>query len=207
MRTRIFFAPVSLVVLVALLLVQGCRSAVGPRDIFHRIEAPPPAAAAPAPVLDGVLEIDRLRGEAVLAALPLLYRRSASSQEILRYGYHLWTDPAPVMLQRAIGARIEASGWVARVVYPEQRVRPDYVLRGRIERLEHHRDEHVAVIALQLDLVEEQRGRPVHSGHYTERVEAADASVGASVEAYGIGLGRILERFWQELEDAPAEES
>jgi ABC-type uncharacterized transport system auxiliary subunit len=188
--------------IVLVLALVSCRSGPGPRDSFYRIEASPQIVALPAPLLVGVLEVERFGGEAVMAALPLLYRKSASSAELLRYGYQLWTDPPPLMLQRAIGAGMEASGLATRVVYPEQRVRPDFVLRGRIERLEHIREERVALLALQLDLAADQGTRPLYSGRYVERVEASDASVHAVVLAFEVGLGRILDRFRSELEES-----
>lgn len=189
-------ARVALSAGIALLVaLAGCRAGPGPRDSFHRVEAPPPQTPSPALLLTGVLEVDRFGSEAVLVALPILYRSSASSPEILRYGYHLWTDPATLMLQRSIGRYVEGAGWAERVVYPEQRVQADYALRGRVEQLEHLRDAPAAALTLQLDLVDVHDGRSLYSGRYSEVEPATDTSVAAAVDAFGTGLARILERF------------
>ena len=53
-------------------LQLGCAAAPAPRDHFYRIEAPPPARAADAPLLAGTLSVQRLRADALTDESSLL---------------------------------------------------------------------------------------------------------------------------------------
>ena len=183
------------------ILLAACASGPGPVDHFYRLEATAPETPMPNPVFPGVLEVDLFRSDALAGERLLLYRTDEASPEVRRQSYHYWVDPPPQMIQRELTGYLRAAGAATRVVTPDTRIEPDFVLRGRILRLERLLTGHAprVLVRLEISVVSERNRALALLGSYREEQLADGTAVEASVVAFEQALTRIFERF---LDDA-----
>jgi ABC-type uncharacterized transport system auxiliary subunit len=113
----------------------GCASGPAPRDHFYRLETAAPKKLA-SPPLAGTLEVDRLRVEAISQGRQMLYREASRPAEIAQHAYHYWVDPPSVMLQEQLVGYLRLAGAARQVVTPAVHVESDYLVSGRLLRLE-----------------------------------------------------------------------
>ena len=193
---------IRLAALAALLVAGwlGCASGPAPRDHFYRVNiaAPDPLAS---PALPGVLEVDRLRVEAVAQGRRMLYRDASLPNVIGQHRYHYWSDPPGLMLQDQLVRSLRAAGVAKSVVTPGIHVDSDYLLKGRIVRMERHTGSGAPRIAVEIgfSLVgTEGRKLLLHESYLEERSVSRD-DVGASVAAYDDALAAILRRLLADL--------
>jgi len=186
----LFWAP--------LLLLSGCLSSAPPvpRDHYYRVLVPAPARSD-VPILKGVLAIAPLEADGLLRERPLIYSASGESYEMQQHDYHYWTDPPPRMLQIQLIDYLRRSGLAATVVTPDLRIEADYVLSGRIKRLERllGGGPTRVVAEIELALVERTSKRLILVRSYDAEVLSADESVAASITALNTALTRIFESF------------
>jgi ABC-type uncharacterized transport system auxiliary subunit len=178
----------------------GCALTGSPRpDAFYRLEpaAPPPLAR---PALPGLLEVDRLRADAITSERLLLFRAGDDATEVRRHAYHQWVDPPPLMLQVALASALRGAGVARAVVTSDQRARPDFVLGGRILRLERRLDGPPrALLELELSLTRESDRALLLQRVYREERAAEGAAVADAVRAFDAALGALLERLVADL--------
>jgi ABC-type uncharacterized transport system auxiliary subunit len=187
--------------LVAVVTV-GCASGPAPRDHYYRLETAAPKALA-SPKLAGTLEVDRLRVEAISQGRRMLYRDMSQSGEIGQHAYHYWVDPPSVMLQDQLVRYLRAAGAAENVVTPAVYVESDYLVSGRIIRMERILSGSEQRVAVEIELVltrRERRDLLLLETYREERV-APGAGVAASVTAYEQAVSAIFERF---LADIPS---
>jgi len=187
---------------VALLLgLAACAGSPPPPDAFHRLVVPPPAART-TPRLDGVLEVERLAAADVLRSRPLVVMEAGTG--VLRHArYHLWVDGPPVLLQDALVDYLRAAGLAERVVTPELRDEPRWLVEGRIHRFERVAGAGgAAAVRLELVLRERDAGPPrVHEVYRVTRA-AADDSAAAAIEALGLAVGEVFAAFVSDVDQA-----
>lgn len=175
----------------------GCASSPAPRDHFYRLEVAPPAAQG-APALPGALEVDRPRVEAVAQGRRMLYREASRPGVIHQHSYHFWTDPPGVMVQDLLIGYLRASGVARSVVAPGVHVESDFLLKGRVVRLERQVGGGTArvVVELEFTLLGTNGRRVLLDESYREErsvaSESVEAAVVASEDALGAIFGRLL---------------
>ena len=183
----------------------ACAGSPPPPDSFHRLLVPAPAVRA-APLLSGVVEVDRFR-----ASDTLLGRAMAVSDpdgRLLRHArYDYWADAPPALLQQALIGYLRAGGLAERVVTPEQRDDPRWIVSGRIQRFDWVRGGGgggAAAIVIDLALRGRDDGslRLQHTYRSTHVASADDAS--AVAEALEIAVGEVFGSFVADLETALA---
>jgi ABC-type uncharacterized transport system auxiliary subunit len=180
----------------------ACASGPAPRDHFYRLEAAAPKALA-SPALAGTVEVDRLRVEAVSHGRRMLYRDASQSGEIGQHAYHHWVDPPSVMLQDQLVRYMRLAGAAETVVTPAVHVESDYLVSGRIIRMERILSGGEQRVAVEIELMltrQEGRDLLVLETYREERV-APGAGVDQSVAAYEQAITAIFERF---LADIPS---
>ncbi len=185
------------------LLVAGCMSGPAPRDHYYRLEAPAPRAKLEPAPLQGTVEVDRLRADALTRERTLLYRESSGDAEVRRHTYHQWIDSPTLLIQQQLVEFLRGAGAAPRVITPELRVKPDLVVAGRLLELEQIRggSEPRVVVRMELTLTRiSDRTLLVHET-YREQRSTGGVGVPAAVDAFGAALGAIFERF---LADAGA---
>jgi ABC-type uncharacterized transport system auxiliary subunit len=196
--SRIRIAALAAVILVGWL---GCASGPAPRDHFYRVNV---AASAPlaSPALPGVLEVDRLRVEAIAQGRRMLYRDASLPNVIGQHSYHFWADPPGVMLQDQLVGYLRTAGAAKGVVMPGIHVDSDFTLKGRLARMERHIGSGAPRIVIEIEFVLlGSRGRKplLHETYLEERTVSGD-TVGAAVTAYDDALAAIFQRL---LADVP----
>lgn len=204
--------------------LSGCMGSAPPipRDHYYRILVTPPSRAAAsqtasiegATVLgqlglaspgsraelvafSGVLSVMPLEAEGLLRERPLLYSTTGRATEMQQHDYHYWMDPPTRMLQLQLVDYLRASGLVQSVVTPELRIEADYVVSGRIKRLERllGGGPTRVVAELELSLVALATNELIVIGTYSAEAVAENDGVEASVLALNLALGQVFESF------------
>ncbi len=196
-RTPAFRASVWVVAV--FLVVAACASpSPVPQDNYYRLTVPPPE---PGPVvLEGVVEVERFTADRVIAGRPIVYSGRAAPHEVREYHYHFWVEPPAALLRNELVDYLRAAGAAEAVVTPEMRLRSDYVISGRVRRLERVvGDDPGTLLELQLSVL--RRGDEALLLLETYRVESRDApeSVSAAVLSLNRALTEIFARFVDDL--------
>lgn len=183
------------------LTLAACVGGSAPPDRHYRLEAPDPPELE-APVFPGSLVVERLRGDGLVDQRPLVYRTGEASAELRQHAYRLWVDAPTAMLQREIAAWLRRAGAAERVATADLLADADFVLTGRLLRLERVLGDGASVdLELELAVVRGRHGALVLHGVYRAGRRAANGDVEASVDALQGALGEVLQRF---LQDAAA---
>mgnify|MGYP002634895240 CR=1 FL=1 len=140
--TRQFMKPVRnrfglFGVFLALGVLAGCASQPPvPSDKYYRMQAVFAAAPLTAVKFPGTLEIERFTADGLTAGRPIVYIDSNNTNQLLEYHYHFWTQPPTIMLRDELVSYLRTAKMFSNVVIPEMRLNPDYVMTGRILKME-----------------------------------------------------------------------
>lgn len=188
---------VAMLALTMLALVGACTQPEVPEDNFYRLRVEPPKNAAPSPRFKGTIEIERFAADGLTAGRPIVYTESGQGHRLKEYHYHFWTEPPTVMLRDQLVMYLRAAGVAEAVVTPEMRVDPQYVLAGKIKRLEKVAGaKPMAVLELELGLREAGGGgKLVLLESYHIETAAENDSVDAAVQALNKALAAAYARF------------
>lgn len=119
------------------LMVVGCAAQPPvPSDKFYRLQAVFAAEPLPAPKFVGNFEIERFTADGLTAGRPIVYMESSDPNQLQEYHYHFWTQPPTVMLRDELVTYLRHAKIAGSVVIPEMRLEPQYVMTGRIRKLE-----------------------------------------------------------------------
>lgn len=193
-----------LAAVLAAALASGCAGGPTPRTHYYRVFTEAPAARA-VPYFDGVLAVERLGASGLLQTRPILKSDAAAPTLISQYDYHSWTEAPPVMLQRQLTDYLRSANVARAVVTPEQRVEPDYVVSGRVRRLEHVNAPDGARVALEveLELSRHRDGELLWQGSYRTERPATGPDVQRAVESLGSAVGEVYARFVGDITARP----
>ena len=186
------------------LAAAGCVSGPAPKDHFYRLEVAAPGSGTGPPRLAGTLAVNRFRADALTNERQLLYRESDDATEVGRLAYDRWVDSPTVMLQGVITRYLRAAGVAQRVVTPAVRVRPDFLLTGRIVRLEWVLGAAPrASVALELSITRLADGKLLVFESYREETKLGGAEVAQAIRGFDQALGAIFARFLADIPAAP----
>jgi ABC-type uncharacterized transport system auxiliary subunit len=181
-----------------LLVLWGCVSGPAPTDHHYRLDVRSPEAPA-ATRLSGVLQVDRLRTDALSGERDVLYRQDSESSEIRQYSYHLWSDPPAILIQTELVRFLDEAGAADTVIPATARVQPDYLVSGRLSHFEQILDSEPRVsVEIHLTLTSSD-GRILTNQTYHDERAAADRTVAAATRAFGQAVHDIFERFLADL--------
>ncbi|MBL6929240.1 MAG: membrane integrity-associated transporter subunit PqiC [Rhodospirillales bacterium] len=181
-------------------LLASCAQPPVPQDHFYRMEAPMPAGSLAKTPLAGTLEVARLQADGLTAGRPIVYSDAANPLEANEYHYHFWTDTPTVMLRDELVSYLRNAGAAKTVITPEMRLEPDFVLTGRIKRMEQIRGTVPKVlISLELALRDRREDRLVLVKTYRMEGETPGPGVAAAVGAMNAGAAEIFARFVADL--------
>jgi ABC-type uncharacterized transport system auxiliary subunit len=119
-------------VLAALMILAGCVRAKFPN--YYALDVPPPPDP---PAQEGVrasLAVREFRSPTYLHQGAIVYK--ASPEQIGFYNYHRWAVDPREVVTHAVTERLRASGNFKQVKLYDGRSDVDYILSGRIEKLE-----------------------------------------------------------------------
>ncbi len=185
--------------LIATGFLAACGSAgVVPEDQFYRlsISAPSPSKT----LFPGIMEVDRFVADGLTAGRPIVYSEAGKPYQVREFHYHFWTQPPTVMLRDELVSYLRARKVSDMVVTPEMRVNPDYILTGKIKRLEKIvGDPPKAVLELELGLRKTSGGKIILLDTYRVEAEANGSGVDDAVKALNGALTKIYANFVQDL--------
>lgn len=181
------------VVAAALLAPGACGGGSEvPRDSFYRLDVPAPERSFAEPPLAGVVEVARLAGDGVVNDRAIAY--SGEAGKLQQYSYHYWVESPTQLVQDALVAALRDSGAAGRAATPAMRLRPDYLVQGKLHRFEQVIEGEGArgIVALELSVTRARDGRLVLLETYRSEAAAADASVRAAVAALRRAVAEAL---------------
>jgi ABC-type uncharacterized transport system auxiliary subunit len=181
------------------LTLWSCASGPAPIDHYYQINAGVPNAPA-ARRLEGNLPIDRLRTDALTGERQLLYKKTADASEIRQHPYQRWSDPPAIRLQTELISFLSAAAAADTVMPATARVKPDYLVSGRIRHFERVLEPEVrAVVEIQLT-VTSTAGEEILVNHsYRQEQAAANSTIAASAAALSEAVHIIFEQFLADL--------
>jgi len=119
------------------LMFAGCAAQPPvPSDKYYRLQAVFAAAPATSVKFPGNFEVERFTADGLTAGRPIVYVETNDPNQLNEYHYHFWTQPPTVMLRDELVTYLRASKIADSVVTPEMRLEPQYVMTGRIRKLE-----------------------------------------------------------------------
>ncbi len=201
MASRIAEDRIALLLIGAVLSLTlgSCASGPAPIDHYYRIDAGVPDAPL-ATKLEGILQVDRLRTDALTGERQILYKETASASEIHQHPYQRWADPPAILIQTELISFLSAAAAADTVMLATARVKPDYLVSGRIRKFERVLEPKVrAVVEIQL-IVTSTAGDEILVNHsYREERAAANSTIAASAVAFSEAVHAIFERFLADL--------
>jgi ABC-type uncharacterized transport system auxiliary subunit len=182
-------------------LITACGAAAPvPEDQYYRLRALAPSSQFSKPLLPGTLEIYRFVADGLTAGRPIVYSEAGKPYQVKEYHYHFWTQPPTVMLRDELVTYLRARKVADVVVTPEMRVPPDYVLIGKINRLEKVvGTPPMAVLEIELAVRKASGGKLIILDTYRVETQSSGTGVDAAVEALNISLTDAYAEFVADL--------
>ena len=189
-----------LIALASLFMLVGCGGAVKYPN-YYTLHVPPPPDP---PVAEGVhtsLAVREFRSPSYLRQGAIVYK--TSPEQIGFYNYHRWAVDPREFVTNAVEERLGASGNFARVKLYDGRSDVDYILSGRLEKLEEiDYDGGVKVeVAISAEMTNLATGATVWSNAVSETGTVGKRDVPAVVAEMNHTMGRAIEKL---LTPAPA---
>lgn len=180
-------------VVAIVVLIAGCASqAPVPEDKFYRLQAVTSSAPLSAAKFSGTLEVERFSADGLTAGRPIVYANASAPNQLLEYHYHFWTQPPTVMLRDELVTYLRAAKIADNVVTPEMRLEPEYIMTGRIRKLEQIiASPNATRIELEIAVRRPTTGKLVFLKSYAHEAEQTGGGVTAAVEALNKGLNII----------------
>jgi ABC-type uncharacterized transport system auxiliary subunit len=190
--------------LAALVILTGCAGKVKyPNYYTLNLPAPPdPPAAANAP---NTLAIREFRAPVYLRQGAIVYK--TSPEQIGFYAYHRWAMDPRDFVTNSIGERLRASGAFTRVKSYDGSRDTDYVLSGRLEKLEEldYQGGVKVQIAISAEMTSIATGKTVWSNAVSETGDVDKRDVPAVVSEMNRTMQRAIEKLVTPLSASWAE--
>ncbi|MCH7935978.1 MAG: membrane integrity-associated transporter subunit PqiC [Proteobacteria bacterium] len=185
----------------ALALLAACGSAAPvPEDQFYRLSVVMTAAPQSKTLFPGTLEIDRFVADGLTAGRPIVYSEAGKPFQVKEFHYHFWTQPPTVMLRDELVSYLRRAKVADTVVTPEMRVSPDYILTGKIRRLEKVvGTPPKAVLEIELGLRKASGGKLIFLDTYRVEITSDGSGVDAAVTSLNKALSTIYADFVADL--------
>ncbi len=155
----------------------------------------PPAPALPAAAQGHAsLAIREFRSPDYLRQGPLVYR--ASTEQIGFYDYHRWATDPREFVTSAITDRLRAGGTFADVKVYDGRSSADYILTGRLEKLEEvdYEGGVKVEVALSAQMIEVRTGAQVWANAVSEIGKVDQRNVPAVVSEMSNAMDRAMDK-------------
>ena len=190
---RIQHAAVLAITVAISTIFVGCFGKVR-YPAYYELHLPPAPDPPPGPEARASVAIREFRSPSYLRQGPLVYR--ASAEQIGFYDYHRWaTDPRD-FVTNAIADRLRASGNFADVKFYDGHSRTDYIISGRLERLEEvdYKGGVKVEVALSAQMTELRTGTTLWANSVSETSSVAQRDVPAVVGEMSHTMDRAIEK-------------
>ena len=186
--------------LAALVTLMGCGGAVKYPN-YYTLHVPPPPDPPTQEGIHACLGVREFRSPTYLRQGAIVYK--TSPEQIGFYNYHRWAVNPREFVTNAVAERLRASGNFAQVKLYDGRSDIDYVLSGRLEKLEEI-DYGGAVkveVAISAQMTNLASGTTVWTNEVSEVGTVGQRDVPAVVAEMNATMSRALEKL---LTPAPA---
>ena len=179
--------------LAALVTLMGCGGAVKYPN-YYTLHVPPPPDPPTQEGIHACLGVREFRSPTYLRQGAIVYK--TSPEQIGFYNYHRWAVNPREFVTNALAERLRASGNFAQVKLYDGRSDIDYVLSGRLEKLEEI-DYGGAVkveVAISAQMTNLASGTTVWTNEVSEVGTVGQRDVPAVVAEMNATMGRAIEK-------------
>jgi ABC-type uncharacterized transport system auxiliary subunit len=179
--------------LAALVTLMGCGGAVKYPN-YYTLHVPPPPDPPTQEGIHACLGVREFRSPTYLRQGAIVYK--TSPEQIGFYNYHRWAVNPREFVTNAVAERLRASGNFAQVKLYDGRSDIDYVLSGRLEKLEEV-DYGGAVkveVAISAQMTNLASGTTVWTNEVSEVGTVGQRDVPAVVAEMNATMGRAIEK-------------
>jgi ABC-type uncharacterized transport system auxiliary subunit len=179
--------------------LAACSAAPVPTDAYYRLAPTLISAPRAGGPLKGIAEVSPIRGEGVVNARALLFRKGES--QLQQYSYHFWADTPSAMLQRALVDALRSAQAFETVALPEMRLNRVYEVVGSLRKLENDITGSTAKAVVELELgVRKVGGNAILLlDVYTAEAAVTGSGVPSVVAGFSGAVGDIFNRFVADL--------
>ena len=192
--------PRTILLALGLAALAACSVDPVPDVTYYRL--PPPAALARAdkPLSALPIEVETFRGDGIYAEQALIYATTPQANALRAFHYQLWNDPPSRALQARLTGMLRESGITSLVTDRLPASTPALRVHGRIVRYERvPRDGGFAAVVVLEIRVDQDQGEPLIERIYNAEVPADDASITATVTAFGAAIDKDFAAFYVDL--------
>jgi uncharacterized lipoprotein YmbA len=186
--------------LVATLAFAGCSTPTVPDVTYFRLPPPTPLEHAAKQLSSLPIEVDVFSGEGVYAEEALIYTASPDAGSVRAYHYQLWGDPPTHALQTRLTGLLRDSGIAPLVTDRLPASVQALRVHGTIKRYDRIKREQGYTVAVAFEMrVEQDNGEPLLEQNYAVEVPATDATIDATVHAFGTAVDQVFAKFYVDL--------
>jgi ABC-type uncharacterized transport system auxiliary subunit len=166
---------------------------------YYTLHVPPVADVPPAAGTRASVAVCEFRSPAYLRQGAIVYR--ASPEQVGFYQYHRWAVDPREFLTNAIADRLRASGRFAEVKIYDGRSDVDFILSGRLEKLEEVDSEGGvrAEVALSAQMTDLRSGKTVWANAASESAPVDKRNVAAVVAEMSQATDRAVQKLLASL--------
>lgn len=197
MKPALKTLPFTALMLVVGILIAGCASQPPvPSDKFYRLQAVFASTPSPSVKFPGTFEVERFTADGLTAGRPIVYVKSDDPNQLQEYHYHFWTQPPTIMLRDELVTYLRQANIADSVVIPEMRLDPQYVMTGRIRKLEQVLGTpNRTRIEIEISVRQPNDGKLLFLKSYAHETEQTGPGVAAAVN----GLNEALNIIYSDL--------
>jgi len=178
----------------------GCSRRPVPDVTYFRLPAPAALPHAHMPLSLLPIEVEVFGAEGVYAEQSLIYAAAADGNALRTYHYQLWSDPPAHALQTRLVVMLRASGISGLVTDRLPASTQALRIRGTIRRYERSGNGGTYTVSVAVEMrVEQDSGEPLIEQDYHAEVAAADATLDATVKAFGSAVDQMFTAFYRDL--------
>lgn len=178
----------------------GCAGKIRYSNYYtlHVPAVPDPPAG---PDVHASLAVREFRSPGYLRQGPLVYRLSA--EQIGFYDYHRWAADPRQFVTTVIADRLRATGNFADVTVYDGRSHADYIITGRLEKLEEvdYEGGVKVEVALSAQMTDIRTGTTVWANSVSDIENVAERSVPAVVSEMSHAMDRAIEKLLSSIPD------
>ena len=185
---------------IATVALAGCGAPTVPDFTYYRLPRPEVLEAAPKPLF-GDIVVDVFAADGLFGDQALIYATDPGAQELRQYHYQLWTDPPTRVLQRRMIEQLRKTNVAGEITDELPASHPAIRISGTILRFDRAPNEaggFTATVALKIR-ADDETGTPMLDDYYRAEKPAADATMRATVDAYGAALDQVFATFYADL--------
>lgn len=185
---------------IATAALAACSAPTVPDFTYYRLPRPESLEPAPKPLF-GDIVVDVFSADGLYGDQALIYATDPGAQELRQYHYQLWTDPPTRVLQRRMIEQLRKTNVASGITDQLPASHPAIRISGtilRFDRAPNGAGGFTTTVALKLR-ADDESGAPMLDDYYRAERPAADATMRATVDAYGAALDQVFAAFYADL--------